>query len=43
MNKSIKHIRDILKKLPKVKASDDFVKKLEEKIKKITQKQRKVK
>ena len=36
MNKSIKHIIYILKNLPKVKASDDFVKKLEDKIDKIT-------
>jgi ribosome-interacting GTPase 1 len=33
MDKEIKHIRDIIKKLPIVKAANDFVEKLERKIK----------
>ena len=32
MDKSIKHIKDIIKKLPMVKAADDFMEKLERKI-----------
>ena len=34
MDKSIKHIRDIIRKLPMVKAADDFMEKLERKIQK---------